>query len=382
MRLPEFIARNLEPILADWEAFARSLAPGKSMGRLALRDDAEAILVAALRDMDTDQTLLQQASKSKGHGGAGGEGSDELDEASTLHGVARVGSGFNLVEVVSEYRALRASVLRLWRASLPAADLNDLNDITRFNECMDQSLTHAVAGYTTRVDETRQMFLAILAHDLRNPLNTIALSTQVAAQSGAISGGATKALQQVESSVAAIHRLVSDLIDFAATGLGSAMPLSPAPMDLERLTHEVVCEIQMAHPARRIVTEVLGDAILVGDASRLRQVVSNLLGNAIQHGAPEEPIVVTLGSLGADSSIQLSVRNSGSPIPADVLPNIFDPLVRGRASDQPRQRGSIGLGLYIVREIVAAHHGKVKVTSSAAEGTCFVIRLPRTPPST
>lgn len=377
MRLAEFMAANLEPILVEWEAFARSLAPGKSMGRLALRDDAEAILLAALRDMGADQTLLEQASKSKGHGGAGGDASDQLDEASSLHGVARVGSGFNLVEVVSEYRALRAGVLRLWRASLPEADLNDINDITRFNECMDQSLAHAVAGYTQRVDETRGMFLAILAHDLRNPLNTISLSTKVASHSGSMPDGATVALRQVETSVAAINRLVSDLIDFASTGLGSAMPLSPAPMDLERLTREVVREIQVAHPEREIVTEVQGDTTFTGDPSRLRQVASNLLGNAIQHGSPSEPITVTLGGTGSD--IVLSVHNGGAPIPADVLPNIFDPLVRGRAPDEPRQRGSIGLGLYIVREIVVAHGGRVKVTSSSHSGTRFEVKLPRVP---
>jgi hypothetical protein len=137
MRLAEFISANLEPILWDWEVFARSLAPGAKMGKLALRNDAEAILLACIRDMAGGQTLAQQASKSKGHGGAGGAASDRLDNASSVHGVARVGSGFTLNEVVSEYRALRASVLRLWRASTPAPDLNDLDDITRFNEGID-----------------------------------------------------------------------------------------------------------------------------------------------------------------------------------------------------------------------------------------------------
>src|SRR5262245_8937068 len=127
MRLGEFISTNLDAILAEWEAFARSFPPGAKMGRLALRNDAEVILRACVRDMEAAQSLAQQASKSKGHGGAGGINSDNLDAASTLHGAARVGSGFNLLEVVSEFRALRASVLRLWRASGPAPDLNDLD---------------------------------------------------------------------------------------------------------------------------------------------------------------------------------------------------------------------------------------------------------------
>src|SRR6185369_2130370 len=107
-----------------------------------------------------------QASKSQGHGGVGGADSDRLDDASSVHGVGRVGSGFNVNEVVSEYRALRASVLQLWRESAPAPDLSDLDDITRFNETIDQSLAKAVAGYAHRVDQSRRMFLAILSHDL------------------------------------------------------------------------------------------------------------------------------------------------------------------------------------------------------------------------
>ncbi|MGP1385486.1 MAG: hypothetical protein ACTS2F_18125 [Thainema sp.] len=117
MRLADFILGNIEPILAEWETFARSLSPGAEMTKLALRDAAEPILLAAVRDMQSDQNLAQQASKSKGYGGAGGEESDHLDYASQQHGVERVGSGFDIIEVVAEYRALRASVLRLWRAS-------------------------------------------------------------------------------------------------------------------------------------------------------------------------------------------------------------------------------------------------------------------------
>src|SRR4051812_19485907 len=219
MRLSEFISANTERILAEWDAFARSLTAGATMERLALRDDAGKILAACVRDMVMDQSLREQASKSKGHGGAGGIESEGLDDASSLHGVDRVGSGFNLVEVVSEYRALRASVLRLWRASKPAADLNDLDDVTRFNECMDQSLCLAVASYTHRMDQIRRMFLAILAHDLRNPLNSISLSAQVAAYDPGVAGDTKEAVSQIEGSVEAITRLISDLTDFASTGL-------------------------------------------------------------------------------------------------------------------------------------------------------------------
>ena len=133
MRLAEFILANVEPILAEWEAFARSLLPGANMTIVALRDDAESILLASARDMQNPQSQQQQASKSKGDGGIGGAASDRLDSASDLHGVQRVASGFHITDVVAEYRALRASVLRLWRVSLPQPDVNDIDDITRFD---------------------------------------------------------------------------------------------------------------------------------------------------------------------------------------------------------------------------------------------------------
>jgi signal transduction histidine kinase len=375
MRLANFISANIEPILVEWEAFARGLTAGAKMEPLALRDDAEAILRATARDMESDQSEAQQASKSQGSGGAGGEGSDQLNEASIVHGVARVGSGFNLIEVLSEYRALRASVLRLWRASLPNPHLNDLDDITRFNESIDQSLAKGVASYAQRVDQTRQMFLAILAHDLRNPLNTISLSAQMASHDGSIPPDSKASLAQIETSVRAIGRLISDLTDFASTGLGAAMPLGPAPVNMEALCREVIGEVQAAHPTCRINWDAHGDLTLTADAARLRQVISNLLGNAVQHGSPDSPVTVSLA--GEESEVVLSVHNSGGPIPAELIPTIFNPMVRRDAPPTERRPGSLGLGLYIVREIVTAHGGSVEVTSSESAGTLFSVHLPR-----
>ncbi len=189
------------------------------MTKLALRDDAKAILLAAAQDMQVGQNPAQRESKSKGQGGAGGEESDQLDQASVLHGAARVDSGFDIVEVVSEYRALRASVLRLWRASCPQIDINDIDDITRFNESLDQSLAEAVGSYTSRVDQSRRMFLAILGHDLRNPLHCISMVVQLISRTVAKDSVSASALSIIETNMAAITRLIRDLIDFASTGV-------------------------------------------------------------------------------------------------------------------------------------------------------------------
>jgi hypothetical protein len=118
MRLPDFILANMEPILIEWETFARSIAPGSKMDDLALRDHADAILLATVEDMKSAQSAVERSAKSKGRS-RDGEGGVALNGASELHAVGRLGSGFDLLEVVSEYRALRASVLELWHESAP-----------------------------------------------------------------------------------------------------------------------------------------------------------------------------------------------------------------------------------------------------------------------
>ncbi|WOD36999.1 HAMP domain-containing sensor histidine kinase (plasmid) [Nodosilinea sp. E11] len=350
------------------------------MTKLALRDDAEGMLRGTALDMQTGQSLAQQSSKSKGHGGAGSEESDPLDHASVLHGAARVGSGFDIMEVVSEYRALRASVLRLWRLSCPQIDINDLDDITRFNESIDQSLTAAVGSYTDRVDQSRRMFLAILSHDLRNPLNCISMATQLVLRTANQDSGSAKTLSIIEKNTEVVTRLMDDLIDFASTGIGSAMPLTRDAVDLEKLCRNVFEGFCLAYPQRTLRFHSADDLIGDWDAARLRQVVSNLMGNAMQHRSAEEPVELSVTSEG--STVVLSVHNQGSPIPPEMLDTIFDPLMRHIMPESTAQRvpGSIGLGLYIVHEIVVAHGGTVEVASTAAEGTTFTVRLPQLRP--
>jgi signal transduction histidine kinase len=339
--------------------------------------------------MQNRQSLEQQASKSKGDGGADTVASDRLNVASELHGVERVGSGFHITDVVSEYRALRASVLRLWRESLPQPNLHDIDDITRFDESLDQSLARGVGSYSKRIDESRQMFLAILSHDLRNPLHTIRMAANVVALQNENQAMAD-ALSMITRNTDAMMQLISDLIDFSSSGLGRAMPLNRGPVDLEELCRDVIDSCRTAQPERTLRFHSEGDVNGVWDAGRIRQVVSNLMGNAIQHGTPEGPVDLSVtaketasaASGPEGSSVVLSVHNDGAPIPPDLLPTIFDPLKRYATGESAAQRnpGSIGLGLYIVREIVVAEGGTVEVTSTAQEGTTFTISIPRSLP--
>jgi hypothetical protein len=386
MRLAEFILANIEPILVEWENFARSLLPGGKMTVVQLRDDAESILLATARDMQNLQTLQQQESKSRGAGGAGGAESDRLDIASDMHGADRVAWGFHITEVVSEYRALRATVLRLWRNSNPSPDQNDIDDVTRFNEALDQSLARGVASYSRRIDDSRQMFLAILGHDLRNPLNTIRTAAYLIAMKDADRRTAD-AVSLINTSADAMAGLINDLIDFSSSALGHAMPLHREPTNMRTLCQEVIQSCRATYPHRVLRFHCEGEVDGVWDVGRIRQVVSNLLGNAIQHGSPDGPIDVSVAtarsrfdhSRDAIPAVVLSVRNEGPPIPPELLPTLFDPLKRYETREAASQRtpGSVGLGLYIVREIAMAEGGTVSVTSTAETGTTFTVCIPR-----
>ncbi len=136
MRLADFILTNIEPILVEWEAFARSVWPGAATDPHELRDHAGDILRATASDMFSVQSTAQQSDKSKGDGDTGAA-SNRVDGASDVHAIGRVRSGFDLKTLVAEYRALRASVIRLWRESRPDPDQRDLEDLTRFNESID-----------------------------------------------------------------------------------------------------------------------------------------------------------------------------------------------------------------------------------------------------
>ena len=376
MRLADFILANVEPILAEWEAFARAIAPGATMDGLALRDHAEDILRATARDMRSAQSETEQSDKSKGR--RRGEQGAALNGASEAHAVERLGSGFDLMEMVSEYRALRASVLRLWRDSRPQPHERDVDDLTRFNESIDQSLAKAVASYTRRVEQSRDMFLAILGHDLRSPLNSIAMSAALIPRLDRPDPEAVGCATQITTSASVMSRMIGDLLDYTRTRLGAGMPVSPAPMDLGGLCRALFDEFRTAHPGRAMRFRAEGDLTGTWDADRLRQAVSNLLGNAVQHGAADAPIDLVLAG-GEARDVVAVVRNGGPPIPPGELPRIFEPLVRGSSAEHPKANrpGSIGLGLYIAREIARSHGGRLDVTSTAADGTAFTLRLPR-----
>ena len=208
--------------------------------------------------------------------------------------------------------------------------------------------------------------IAILAHDLRNPLSTLQAGLQVLRRSHAESTTAST-LDRLDRAAERMGGMIRDLLDFARAGTG-AMPILPAPMDLGVLCREVLEEFETADPERKIELTIGGDLSGEWDRARLYQSLSNLVGNATHYGRGRAKV----GVRGLDEHVELVVHNGGPPIPKDLLPVIFRPFERGQDDGT-----GLGLGLYIVDAITRAHGGTVSVASSEASGTTFTLRVPR-----
>jgi signal transduction histidine kinase len=380
MKLSVFITENLEELLLEWEAFALSLlVPGQTMTSLALRDHATQILLAVAADIESNQTDLEQAYKSKGFVPI----AEATRTAAMTHGALRYLAGFDLRQLAAEFRALRASVLRLWlkRGGDNGAAFYQM---TRFNESIDQALAESIANYSDEVARSRDTFLAILGHDLRSPLSAIANSSLYLGSPGLLPAGAPlDAARRIGSSAAKMGLMIKDLLEYTRTRLGRAIPISPQATSMEQICKAAFDEIRAVHPERIFRLETSGELHGQFDSERLQQVLSNLLNNAVQHGTSSEPI--TLRAYGEPDRVTVQVKNFGRPIPADQLQVIFDPLVQispVAADATGMAAGSLGLGLYIAREIVTLHGGTMTADSSDRDGTVFSARLPRIPVET
>jgi signal transduction histidine kinase len=373
MRLSEFIEQNVESIVTEWETFARdTMAPAQTMSRLALRDHAAQILLAIAKDLRQPQTENERHIKSQGLAK-----SESSETSAATHGVLRQLVGFDLVQLAAEYRAVRATVLRLWKQVPKVIDANVVEDIARFNEAVDQALAESIASYSERVAHSRDTFLAVLGHDLRSPLSAISSALVVLGDERSQNQQRGRALQIAKRSAASMRQMIIDLLEYTRTRLGRGIEIVAEVGDLSGLCRDVVEEVQAAHLERRFVVQVPPDVAARFDAARIRQVLTNLLSNAVQYGDPASPIVFALAREVNDTT--LAVRNRGRTIPPDALQVIFDPLVQLPKSDSHqngRPETSLGLGLYIVREIVTAHGGTISVSSTDAEGTVFTVHLP------
>lgn len=368
-RLSQFIREHRKEILAEWETFAHDLPSAGSMDVEALRDHAEAMLCAIASDLGRPETEQQRADKARG----AAELANREMTAASRHGVGRAASGFSVESMLAEFRALRASVIALWRRQQQQAGPDELEEMTRFNEAIDQAIAESMSRFTSEVDTTRDRFFAVLGHDLRTPLGVILTSSQFLLDTAQLTDDQRTVVAGMERSGRRMIELVKDLLDLALTRMGNGLPLERTAMDLGDLVREVVAEVSASGAGGRIEVETRGPLDGAWDRSRLAQALTNLVANAVQHGSPDTPIKVA--AWGDDpKTVSVSVTNEGAPIPRDKIGGLFDAM---KAGSKGRDRRHLGLGLYIVDRIVEAHGGCIEVQSSEGDGTTFVISLPR-----
>ncbi|WP_194792905.1 sensor histidine kinase [Caenimonas koreensis] len=373
MTLSQFITAHTEQILQDWDEFAASCAhDGKELNQRELRDHAGEILKSITRDIEQPQSPEQQEQKSKGKGPRSATLS-----AAEVHADFRIRSGFAIDTMITEYRALRANILRMWSASGAAKE--PVGEMTRFNESIDQAIAESVSRYTLQTKKSTDLFIGILGHDIRNPLGTIVMSAEILART---SQAPQKVVTTIINSAVRINGLIEQVLDFTRAQADGAMPIHRLPGNLGDQLAKVLHETQVRHPQRQLELQRSGTFDGNWDEGRVGQLLSNLLGNALRYGDPVGAVTLALWSDETDA--YFSVHNWGGPIREQDLGRIFEPMARGpgvEGAEQRREPAGLGLGLYICREIVRAHGGALTVTSKAEEGTTFTVRLPRVAPA-
>jgi signal transduction histidine kinase len=375
MRLAHFILSNIDGILEDWDEFARTRGVAAfGLTELTLRNDAEALLHEVVRDMGSRQTSDEQHVKSRGEAiDVAGDGS----RPAQAHALQRARNGFEVNQMVSEFRALRATVLRRWARDAGSANIEDLMDVTRFNEAIDQALAESLKHFVGEVDRARSLLLGTLGHDLRTPLSTIGTCATILT---ARNPENAREAAMIQRSAARMRDLVEGVLAYTRTSLGVVLPVVTRPMRLDELVRDCVKELALTNSSREIHLTITGDSQGLWDSVRLGQLTSNMVGNALKYGTPDRSVNVSLDGTQPDE-VLLKVQNFGEPIKAEFLRDIFEPLVRGPSAEAADQIGgaNMGLGLYIAREVVSAHFGSIQVTSDEDAGTIFTVRLPRAP---
>jgi signal transduction histidine kinase len=369
--LASFIESHSEEILLAWDEFAATVShEGGALDPVTLRDHAAEILKAIALDLAQPQSQAQQDAKGKGLAPP-----NRFTTPAETHADFRMVAGFAVDAMITEYRALRASVLKIWGKAGGGTAPGDLRDLTRFNEAIDQAIAESVGRYTRQTRTSTDLFIGILGHDIRNPLGTILNSAELLVLSGKLDRAAAA---PIRNAAIRIQGIIEQVVDFTRAQTDGIMPITRKPGNLAEQLAKIVQETQVHHPTRTVRLEGSGQFEGSWDEGRMGQLLSNLLANALLYGARDSEVRVTMWGTGQEACF--SVHNHGKPIPVGERERIFQPLERGmqqHLAGERRETGGLGLGLYICREIVRSHGGTLSLESSEAEGTTFTVSLPR-----
>jgi signal transduction histidine kinase/ActR/RegA family two-component response regulator len=380
LSLPNFILEQTDTILQEWDRFARTVEPVASdMTAKEIRNHAAEMLKCIANDLLTTQSRQEEIDKSYGH-----EPRTLQIEAGELHGLARLDSRFTIEQLASEYRALRSSVLRLWKEAITTLTSTDIEDMARFNEAIDQLLAASIFSFAKATREAleaektrRDQFLAMLAHELRNPLSPISAAATLLKMAKSNDPVVTNAGNIIARQVKHMATLVDDLLDVSRVTRG-IVELKLEPLDLRQVIHDAVEQVAPLMSARQhalIVAELHEPIAMLGDKERLVQIITNLLTNAAKYTPEGGHVEVKLDQY--EGQIAIVIQDNGVGMTPDLIPHVFDIFAQAeRTSD--RTTGGLGIGLALVKSLVELHGGKVTCASEGrGKGSTFTIWLPK-----
>ncbi|QCK15707.1 sensor histidine kinase [Mangrovivirga cuniculi] len=373
MRLAKFIKNHKELIIDEWVNYAQNyIEPALDMGPGMIEDHISEMLDQIPQEMEQFQTKEEREEKSKNL-----EKVLEPDnKPSKLHGEQRVDIGFDIVHVSSEFRALRASVLRLYDEKIGVeAGEQKFQDIIRFNEAIDRAWMHSVARYHNLMDQSKNWFLGILGHDLRSPLASIASIQELLSKTENLSPDGEELLQHSRTSIRRMNDLISNLLELTNLRLGSGITVNKTNCDLTSHCKHIIEEFKITYPKADIQINSPGPINGQWDDLRIGQVVANLITNALRYGRPGGPVVVNLSA--KDKEATIAVHNEGEPIPENKKEIIFNGMFKDTEENEDSRQSSFGFGLFIVNKIAEAHDGSVDLESTKEKGTTFMVNLPR-----
>lgn len=327
---------------------------------------------------DLIDSLTQRAQP----GTPGGASGQEIgsSESAKLHASHRLAQRYTLAEELRELGALRAAIVDLCeRERVPLGG----EEAQLVHSALDEAMVTAVvemerasSAELRRDVVLRELFIAILGHDLRNPLSAIRFAAASLLKREDVAGVVARLVQRIAASNERALRMVEEMLDLTRIRCHDGLPLEPKPVDVHAICRQVIMEFESSHPEHTIRLDAQGDGHGVWDPGRIGQLMSNLIGNAVDYSPPEEPVQVKLH--GQERIVVLEVNNRGIPIPPDLLPVIFDPFRRGEQQHEDLRRSKgLGLGLFIAKAIACAHGGSIHVTSALDEGTTLRVVLPR-----
>ncbi|MDI1330173.1 PAS domain-containing sensor histidine kinase [Pseudomonas sp.] len=216
-----------------------------------------------------------------------------------------------------------------------------------------------------------EQMVAIVSHDLKNPLTAIKMAADILAR-GEHTSKEVKILGHISQSADRAERMIADLLDFALARVGRGIAITPASVDLHAFVSLSIDELRIAFPDATLLHQYSGSGSAYFDADRMQQIIGNLVANSVAYGDMNQPIIIT-SRLEEDQAV-VSVRNQGAVIPTSLIATLFEPMTRGTETDSHVR--SVGLGLFIVKEIARSHGGDVSVRSSTEDGTTFAVHFP------